>query len=766
MFNYDFIIFLKHEDYAGASALQYQQKLATSSKNSNTTAVDEGVADSDEQSSAKSEQVHSEGESSHGEQPDKADDKETRVLKMLYRGNMAEVSRQDEQLKKAKVFNQKHNYYRNTRCTSVAQEEQSALPAGVTNVHEDSDDDDAYDGEEKEIAREMDELRVAQHWVNQEGWDAAAEGRAVSNKSGKTIELRLDWSDVKKRLTRGTGGEGSSVGDAPFDEAAVLRKYPLHRLDPTQRAFANRVLTWAEELLTVYQDVKSDGVHKPLPLLRSFLAGSAGSGKSTTLKTIVQHIRLLIHRKVVDAKVELTAYTGVAAFNIGFGARTACSAFQIFPNAAWKSQLEGPAFRKLEETWSQCILLIVDEISFIGKAFFARMHFRMQQGKRRCFSEAGLDPNKFTFGNTSIILVGDFGQLEPIGDWSLCDTEATFQSCPKNQRHLWKHAIQGKLLLNTFTEAVLLTKIHRSAEDMWWTESCLRLRDVTCTKKDDYDWWRLHDLDRGQLTAEQQEYFDTQAVWLCCRCEDVGARNGRKLARMGETEKELIHQIWAQHSRKSARKFPSTAFDGLRRVINLVRGCKIMLSRNVAYLYGLANGARGKFIGAVYGPEGIGSFPEALIVDVLEYCGPAFFPEEPTWVPILPITAMKEGTRMTRTQFPVVAGFALTVNKAQGLTIKEGVVLHFVGTRRFRPASKHGLPFVAFTRSENFAMTAFKNLPPWEDFARGRDTDMLRMRKEFTAWMEKLHRKTMRRHGFFQTDEEEQLAHENWIRAD
>ena len=121
---------------------------------------------------------------------------------------------------------------------------------------------------------------------------------------------------------------------------------------------------------------------------------------------------------------------------------------------------------------------------------------------------------------------------------------------------------------------------------------------------------------------------------------------------------------------------------------------------------------------------------------------------------------------MTRTQFPVVAGFALTVNKAQGLTIKEGVVLHFVGTRRFRPASKHGLPFVAFTRSESFSMTAFKNLPPWEDFARGRDTDMLRMRLEFTAWMEKLHRKTMRRHGFFQTAEEEQLAHDNWSRAD
>ena len=127
------------------------------------------------------------------------------------------------------------------------------------------------------------------------------------------------------------------------------------------------------------------------------------------------------------------------------------------------------------------------------------MHFRLQQAKRRFFSENALDPNKYSFGNVSIILVGDFGQLEPIGDWSMCDSEATLHSCPKNMRHLWQHACRGQRLMRTFDEAVMLQKIHRSREDMWWTQSCLRLRDFKCTKDDDYDWWLMHDLDRGHL---------------------------------------------------------------------------------------------------------------------------------------------------------------------------------------------------------------------------------------------------------------------------
>ena len=133
--------------------------------------------------------------------------------------------------------------------------------------------------------------------------------------------------------------------------------------------------------------------------------------------------------------------------------------------------------------------------------------------------------------------------------------------------------------------------------------------------------------------------------------------------------------------------------------------------------------------------------------------------------PILPRLSLKQGTRMTRRQFPLVAGFALTVNKAQGLTFEEGVVIHLVGGKRFRPASKHGLPFVAWTLSESFDMTAFKNLPPWGDFVKGKASDMLRMRKVLVNRLTALHRATLATHSDIKTPEEERDRFAEWQEA-
>jgi hypothetical protein len=104
----------------------------------------------------------SEGEGGHPTETESSSDEEAKmthvdpdadmhILKMLYKGNLEESSRREEQTRKSHCVSHKHNVYRNTRCTSIWQEEQSALPGGVINTYLDSDDEDAYTGEQKEI---------------------------------------------------------------------------------------------------------------------------------------------------------------------------------------------------------------------------------------------------------------------------------------------------------------------------------------------------------------------------------------------------------------------------------------------------------------------------------------------------------------------------------------------------------------------------------------------------------------------------------------
>ena len=63
-------------------------------------------------------------------------------------------------------------------------------------------------GEQLERSKEMQELRGANQWINQVGWDAASQADVFSKKTQQMISLRLDWADVKKRLADSTSCEG------------------------------------------------------------------------------------------------------------------------------------------------------------------------------------------------------------------------------------------------------------------------------------------------------------------------------------------------------------------------------------------------------------------------------------------------------------------------------------------------------------------------------------------------------------------------------
>jgi hypothetical protein len=164
----------------------------------------------------------------------------TKLLRQL-RGaaKLEELDRSSEVQRKSTVVKAKHNCYKQTKVTSHAQEEQSALPAGVTNVYEDSTDEEDFVGEQKEIEKETQALRAAQQWVNQEGWDVAGEANAI-DAHGATVDLRvptdaeghaLTWDDVQRQLSKGAGTAPAGDGGAAcVDEAAVLADFVLDNL--------------------------------------------------------------------------------------------------------------------------------------------------------------------------------------------------------------------------------------------------------------------------------------------------------------------------------------------------------------------------------------------------------------------------------------------------------------------------------------------------------------------------------------------------------
>ena len=173
---------VKEEDYEGASALQYQQKLAK--EDGGLHSEDENNLEAEEEAAP----LNSDSEDSAACLQHKKSAESTHVLRMLYQGSVEEVARGEVQSRKAKVFNRKHGYYKKTWVTSTAQETASVHPgAGAVNIYEDSSDGDAYTGEQKEIAKEMDALRVAHQWINQEGWDAESHSRVLSPATGQEI---------------------------------------------------------------------------------------------------------------------------------------------------------------------------------------------------------------------------------------------------------------------------------------------------------------------------------------------------------------------------------------------------------------------------------------------------------------------------------------------------------------------------------------------------------------------------------------------------
>ena len=406
----------------------------------------------------------------------------------------------------------------------------------------------------------------------------------------------------------------------------------------------------------VRQHFESDGS----PPLRLIVSGTAGTGKSF----LINCLRLLL-----NDKLRVAAPTGVAAFNVDGG--TLHSLLSLPTKGEFK-ELEGERLHKFQQSLADMKYLIIDEMSMVGRKMFGQVDKRLRQ----------VFPHRSdqVLGGCSCLLFGDFGQLPPVMDLPLYAT-----STRSALSDLGSNAYQQ------FDKAIVLDQVMRqsgqSASQVLFRDILLRLRDASVTEED----WR-HLMTRTQARVSDVSSF-ADSLRLFPTTEAVVEYNVSKLQACGQP----IATIKAVHTGPNAAKASPDDASGLEAIICLAVGARVMLSSNLWVEMGLVNGAMGTIKSICYRPGGgPPELPVAVTVIFDAYSGPTL-PDGS--VPICPLrrTCSMTDTYSTRLQLPLKLAWAITIHKAQGLTLDSVVV--DIGKKDF----SLGLSFVACSRVRTMA---------------------------------------------------------------
>lgn len=171
--------------------------------------------------------------------------------------------------------------------------------------------------------------------------------------------------------------------------------------------------------------VRNGGMVEPLAVQ---VHGAGGTGKTTLLGVMRQHLP--------PGFFTVSAFTGVAATLVGFGARTLNSLLRFgVPTGGGRGTAHlfkppsGEQKKALKRVFSTAKLLVVDEMSMLSPAMLVAMDLRLK---------AALDARR-PFGGVGILLCGDHLQIPPTGGGSLPEavTTSTPSTTQANARALY-----------------------------------------------------------------------------------------------------------------------------------------------------------------------------------------------------------------------------------------------------------------------------------------------------------------------------------------
>ena len=410
-----------------------------------------------------------------------------------------------------------------------------------------------------------------------------------------------------------------------------------------------------QQQMNAYQILSTHYTSNDQHPLHMLILGTAGTGKSFLIQAIAQ---------LLQDKCLLTATTGIAAFHIG--GITLHSALHLPVQKHNSNDLRGQALAMLQHKMKDVRYLIVDEVSMLGQNMMAWVDKRLRQATTH------LD---VPFGGLSVVLIGDFAQLPPVGDRPLFAPE--------------REGSHGYTMYRLFTKVVILDQVVRqsgtSMESKQFRDLLLRLRDGLSTES---DWTTL--LQRTPTNATNAGEFHN-AIRLFYTKENVAIYNHEAIANLGSP----IAKINAIHSCTAAAATTTDDAGGLEPVVFMATGAKVMLTSNLWQQVGLCNGTAGIIDSLLYAEgQKPPNLPIAVLVNFPDYAGPPFLINKPKCVPIPPVVFEwhNGSTTLSRQQLPLRLSYAMTIHKSQGQTMAKAVI--DIGSREMSA----GCTFVALSR--------------------------------------------------------------------
>ena len=454
--------------------------------------------------------------------------------------------------------------------------------------------------------------------------------------------------------------------------------------------------------------VQRQGLHQVPPLLLD-ISGPAGAGKTAWLKLTKIHINKMMKKDFLRT----AAMTGLAASLTG--GETLHSLLSLPIGSTRMEPLGEAKLANLRQKFKDVGILVIDEKSTLGQHMFALVNTRLKEIQPAMKNQP--------FAGFSVILVGDWRQLAPIGDRPLYE--------PKTK------GSQGHQLYRLFTNAISFHEVHRQKgpSQATFRDELQRLAIGRFTRADWQRWKNraFHDLP----TAEKEEFIH-HGIRACALKKDMVQHNIMKVKALGTP----VALISAEDQPSELPKNSAERSSGLPSHLLLSRGTIVRLTANLWTKAGLVNGAEGIVQAILYLPgRGPPQLPAGIVVSFKNYRGPSLTPEIPGAVPICPIlrTWRTGTTTCSRRMIPLLLGYAMSIHKLQGSTC-EKVILN-AGTKEFAS----GLMLVGSTRTRTFESLAFDPFPTYERFEQIKKSAALYRRKEEEERLNQLEKATIQR---------------------